>query len=131
VIVGMVVLTTLIAPPASQAPDLNATVRREMPSPGTPPPLSPYSGATAYIDAVPGRVDPGLTETERAILACGLVEWEGPAARIDRIARVPGFADKQALFDGRRTIAHALRLGEPISPSEWPECPPGHRDRVC
>ena len=68
---------------------------------------------------MPDRVDPGLSETERAILACGLVEWGGPASPTDALAHLLGFADKQALFDEGRAIAHALRSGEPITPVEW------------
>jgi hypothetical protein len=75
--------------------------------------------AAAYIDVVADRVDPGLSESERAILACGLVEWGGPASPTDAIAHLLGFADKQALFDEGRAIAHALRSGEPITPGEW------------
>ena len=73
----------------------------------------------AYIEAVPELVDPGLTETERAILACGLIEWGGPAHPTDAIAHLLGFADTQALFDEGYAIAEALRAGESLTSVDW------------
>ena len=68
---------------------------------------------------MPDHVDPGLSETERAILACGLIEWGGPASPTDALAHLLGFANKQALLDEGRAIAHTLRAGEPITPVDW------------
>ncbi len=68
---------------------------------------------------MPERLDAGLTEDERAILACGLIEWGGSASPTDEIARLLGFTDVQALFDEGSRIASALRSGEALVPSDW------------
>jgi hypothetical protein len=73
----------------------------------------------AYIEAMPDLVDPGLTETERAILACGLIEWGGPASPTDALAHLLGFADTEALFDEGYAIADALRVGESLTQVDW------------
>lgn len=68
---------------------------------------------------MPERVDADLTKHERAILACGLIEWGGPAKPTDEIARVLGFTDVRALHDEGRRIARALRSGEALTPTDW------------
>jgi hypothetical protein len=54
-------------------------------------------------------------ETERAILASGLLEWGGPATPTDELARLLGFADVQSQYNKGRAIAWALRSGEPLT----------------
>ena len=65
------------------------------------------------------RIAGDLTHAERSILASGLVEWGGPAAPTDAVARLIGFADVSALLDEGRELARALRAGEPLTPSDW------------
>ena len=68
---------------------------------------------------MPELVDAGLTDDERAVLACGLIEWGGPATPTDEIARLLGFADVRALHREGGRIARALRSGEGLTSSDW------------
>jgi hypothetical protein len=68
---------------------------------------------------MPERVDAALTQDERAILACGLIEWGGPATPTDAIAHLLGFADVQELHGEGGRIARALRSGEALTPGDW------------
>ncbi len=68
---------------------------------------------------MPERVDAALTDNERALLACGLREWGGPAAPTTQIANLLGFPEIQALYDDGRSIARGIRSGEPLAPTDW------------
>ncbi len=68
---------------------------------------------------MPERVEVDLTKEERAILKRGLIDWGGPAAPTDEIARLLGFTDVQALFDEGRRIADDLQSGEALAPTDW------------
>lgn len=73
----------------------------------------------AYSRAVPELVDVDLTDDERAVLACGLSEWGGPATPTDEIARLLGFTDVRALRREGGRIARALRSDEGLTAADW------------
>src|SRR5689334_20975001 len=64
-------------------------------------------------------IDVDLTWDERAVLACGLIEWGGPASGTNEIARVLGFADLGSLYKDGGAIASALRAGHPLTALDW------------
>lgn len=72
-----------------------------------------------YIRSMPEQIETDLTKDERAILACGLIEWGGPASGTDEIAHVLGFADLRSLYTEGGRIAAALRSGQPLSAIDW------------
>jgi len=68
---------------------------------------------------MPERVDLELTKDERAILACGLIEWGGPASGTDEIARLIGFRDLSSLYEDGSRIADSIRGGHALSADDW------------
>lgn len=68
---------------------------------------------------MPELVDAELTDDERALLACGLGEWRGPATPTDEIACLLGFADVRALHRDGGRIVRALRAGDALTSDDW------------
>jgi len=68
---------------------------------------------------MPKRTQSDLTKDERAILACGLIEWGGPARGTDEIARLLGFANLRSLYTEGGVIAQALRDGQSLTALDW------------
>jgi len=64
-------------------------------------------------------LSPNLTDDERRLLWCGLVEWGGPARCTDEMAVAIGFRSVQDLFDSRDRLIGDIESGEPLAASDW------------
>lgn len=68
-------------------------------------------------DATPVTVD--LTDDERAVLRCGLLEWWGPARPTDALAAAMGFQDREQLSTHVGRLMAALDAGEALTTEDW------------
>jgi hypothetical protein len=64
-------------------------------------------------------VEVALSDDERGLLQCGLLEWGGPARCTDALAVAMGFSDL-ADFDAERDrLRDALADGQPLTVRDW------------
>lgn len=60
-----------------------------------------------------------LSPTERALLAAGVVEWDGPSRATEELAQAMGFQSVVDLIDDGRRISEAIKADAPISRLDW------------
>jgi hypothetical protein len=60
-----------------------------------------------------------LSERERFLLRCGIVEWGGPARCTEEMAVALGFGSVQSLLDETDRLVRALDSGQPLSRLDW------------
>lgn len=60
-----------------------------------------------------------LTEEERFVLRCGVVEWGGPAQCTEELAVAMGFSSVHDLFANIRRLIDAVMSGQPMSRTDW------------
>ena len=60
-----------------------------------------------------------LSDTERHVLASGVLEWGGPASCTDELAVAMGFASKADLFSESRRLIDAIRNDESLGLWDW------------
>ena len=60
-----------------------------------------------------------LTIEERALLARGLREWDGPTRPTDELARVMGFTDIDDLDERGEHLAAAVERGDALTRGDW------------
>jgi hypothetical protein len=60
-----------------------------------------------------------LSDDERAVLRCGLLEWWGPARPTDALAAAMGFSDRTRLSTEVGRLIGALDARDALSPEDW------------
>lgn len=64
-------------------------------------------------------LDVPLTEDERSVLRCGLLEWRGPARCTPQMALAMGFQSRHELFAEGDRLREALNARHPLTQRDW------------
>lgn len=67
----------------------------------------------------PPLVSVELTDDERGLLLCGLLQWCGPARTTDELALAMGFRDTANLFSEVRRLRSALDARAALTVQDW------------
>jgi hypothetical protein len=60
-----------------------------------------------------------ISQDERELLRCGLLEWSGPARGTEEFAVAMGFSGLEALLQDGKRIRSLLAGGESLEPIDW------------